>query len=572
MKLRQASQCCIGAGNREQEGPMHSAEGQHRGLGMLPEVLARPMRHRPPGQMSFRHWMILLAVLVPPPLIISLADHLATSHRMLHQPLAHLLLETFCALIALVVFYVLRQSWCHYGGRRLAVMAHGFLVYGMLNLGHALSPHHSHSFVFLHSMAGCALAVLLLISAVEERVDTAAPDRDARRSVTLFYLAVGFLVIAAGVMFAEYVPWRRVDGSFTIVACGVNLCSAVMFAIVGYVLLQDFRRSREPIVFGFGLCALAFAEAHALFPLSSLWDIAWWGWHFVKLCIFLGLVLGIAYESVQTLDDTIRAHAALENSIKAIAERNRELSEAYDRLAATQSSLVRAERLAALGQMAGVIAHEIRNPLAIIVNCLGLMKRPAITAEESLRALKMIENNTDQIGRIVNQTLADTRAHVVRRQPVALAAVVHQVLSGISETGLGRIQIRKSIPDDLPYIDSSPQQLQQVIWNLIDNAAEAMGREGIVELAASVEGENVVVRVSDRGPGIPEGIRERIFEPLFTTKPLGTGLGLAIVRHIVCEHGGTIEVEHSSERGTTIVLRLAALITCASADILTAAE
>jgi signal transduction histidine kinase len=533
-------------------------EVRRKGLAMLPEVLGRPLRHQPMRPMSARYWVILLAVLLPPATIITSLEALGLAQARIHEPLAHMLLEGFCALIALVVFYVLRQEWAHYGGRRLALLTHGFLLYGVINLSHALSPHGSHSFVLLHSMAGNVLAIVALASVAEERDEPgrrAAPRESGRHAITLHFLLAGIAIVIVGVLIAEYVPWRRVDGSFTLVATGVNIFSAVLFAFTGLVLLADFRRSGEPILFCFGLCMLAFAVTHGLFPFSKLWDLAWWGWHVVKLAIFLGLLFGIAYEAVQTLQDQIDAVGALQHSLSVLGERNAELSAAYEQLASTQASLVKAERLATLGLMAGSVAHEIRNPLGTVANCLGLLRRPEISRDESMRALTIADEHVDRLEQIVVGTLDAVRGQVVRREAIALDAVVEEVVA-TSRLEASGIKVEMAIACDLTTVIGWPQQLRQLVWNLVTNAVEAMAGEGTLLIKLEAAGSDLVLTVQDDGPGIPDALRDRIFEPLFSTKTGGTGLGLAVVRQIAADHGGTVEVRKPVERGAEIAVRL----------------
>ncbi|MCC6776209.1 MAG: hypothetical protein IT537_06160 [Hyphomicrobiales bacterium] len=534
-------------------------EVRPKGLAMLPEVLGRPLRHQPMRPMPGRYRVILLTVLLPPATVISLLEVLGLARHHVHEPLAHMLLEGFCALIALVVFYVLRQEWRQYGGRRLALLTHGFLLYGIINLGHALSSHGSNSFVLLHSIAGSVLAIIALASVVEEsvRLDRLLAAKARGRTVTLAFVVAGVAIMLIGVLIAEYFPWRRVDGTFTLVANGVNMTSAVLFGLTGALLLGDFRRCGEPILFCFGLCMLAFAETHALFPFSQLWDLAWWGWHVVKLAIFLGLLFGIAYEAVQTLQDQIDANLALQRSLGTLELRNRELSSAYDELASMQTSLVKAERLAALGQMAGMVAHEIRNPLGIIANCLGLLRRPAISPEESARALTLAEEHVDRLEEIVASTLDAARSQVLRREPVALAEIVDEVVA-TSHLETKGIKIVTSVAHVLPRVHAAPQQLRQLVWNLAMNATEAMECNGTLRIALDADGSDVLLTVQDEGPGIPADLHERIFEPLFSTKVGGTGLGLAVVQQIVAEHGGKVEIRKGMGRGATFVVTLPA--------------
>lgn len=531
---------------------------KHRGLAILPEVFSRPVRHAPIIAMPLHFKLILPMVLVPPALASLYLRFISPPNFRFHDPLVHGLVEGFCALIAFIVFYVLRQEWKLSGGRRLCIMAHGFLLYGILNLGHAMAPHHSNSFVFLHSVAGFALALSVVASVVEEGERQKCFSRwnwDSQE-ITLAFGIAGLAIACIGVMLAEYVPWRQVDGSFTVMARGVNTGAAVLFALAGWVFLRDFRRSREPILFIFGLCMLALAETHALFMLSRLWDVTWWAWHGVKALTYLGMLFGIAYECAQALKDLYTSNEALRGSHLTLEQRNRDLQAACEQLASTQMSLVRAERLAALGQMAGMVAHEIRNPLGTITNCLGILKRPGLSPDEVKRALALAEAQADRLDQIVTDTLSSARAQVIRRQPVSPASVIGELLASCQGEVLGGVRLSVDVPHDLPFVDGSPQQLHQVLWNLVVNAAEALEGAGEVSIRARAECGHVVFDICDTGPGIPEDLRARVFEPLFTTKPGGTGLGLAVVRNIVIEHHGTIVIGSTEKGGARVTIRL----------------
>ena len=546
---------------------------RHHGLSILPEVFDRSVRAMPLRPLPAGHAILMAAVLLPIPLASLYLSLFAIPDHRLHEPFAHGLVEGFCALIALILAYVLRQEWLDTANKRLGMMAHGFLVYGILNLVHALAPHESHGFVLLHSIAGLCGAAVFYLAAVDRPIlDRLVPSVARAGRTTTLVAITAFGIGAIGYAVSEIVSFRHEDGSFSIVALAFNILAAGFFLFAGAAFLADFRRCREPVLFFFALGMLALTEAHAMFLISNLWDIPWWGWHFLKSAVFLGILIGIGYECSEALRDLLASNRKLSESLGALEEKNRDLQAAYRQLASAQASLVKAERWAALGQMAGVVAHEIRNPLGTIANCLGMLSRPALSLVERSRALNLAEENVDRLNQIVTDTLSASRAEVVRREPVSLPRLVDDVVAGFSLGHHDHLRLNLEIEPGLPYIDASPQQIRQVIWNLMANAMDAIKEDGRLALQVAREGDFVVIRVSDSGPGIPDALREKVFEPLFTTKAEGTGLGLSIVRGIVTEHGGTVEVEEGSRIGASIAVRLPAIVERPRAAVIRAGE
>ncbi len=222
------------------------------------------------------------------------------------------------------------------------------------------------------------------------------------------------------------------------------------------------------------------------------------------------------------------------------------------------------DRLAALGEMAAAIAHEVKNPLAGIEVMAGVLKRQLGDHPDAQVVLTDIIKESKMANAIVLDVLEFVRPIRLQLENVDVRAVVHDALA-TAEAHRTRDDIRVSllVPDDLPPLSGDQAQLRQVFVNLITNAFEALGTGGTVEIGGfqytaeddQAGGEPqptrlVAIDVGDDGPGISAEMADRIFSPFFTTKPRGTGLGLAIVRKIVDAHDGRIDVMPRPGGGT----------------------
>ena len=222
------------------------------------------------------------------------------------------------------------------------------------------------------------------------------------------------------------------------------------------------------------------------------------------------------------------------------------------------------DRLAALGEMAAAIAHEVKNPLAGIEVMAGLLKRQLAGNEDALSILTDIIKEAKMANHIVIEVLDFVRPIRLQVEHIAIGDIVRDAVSmADSHVRRGGIQVALSVPDDLPFIQGDPHQLRQIFTNLLTNAFEAMEGRGRVTISATqlaTEEEVAVgsdvravpmvqVEVADNGPGVTPDVMDKMFGPFFTTKPQGSGLGLAIVRKIVDAHDGRIDVSARPEGG-----------------------
>ncbi len=227
-----------------------------------------------------------------------------------------------------------------------------------------------------------------------------------------------------------------------------------------------------------------------------------------------------------------------------------------DELGRTQAQLIHSEKLASLGVLAGGVAHEINNPLMVILGRTELMLMDQSMGDETKKDLETVRHETERIGHIVQNLLTFSRkSRQEKIESVGVNDVLERTLM-LSEHQLtvGNVEVQKELDPELPSIDANAGQLQQVFMNLIINAHHAMPDGGRLTVkTGTIPDDRVFIEIADTGFGIsPEDIN-RIFDPFFTTKDegKGTGLGLAVSRNIVENHGGEIGVHSQLGTGTT---------------------
>jgi signal transduction histidine kinase len=246
-----------------------------------------------------------------------------------------------------------------------------------------------------------------------------------------------------------------------------------------------------------------------------------------------------------------------------------DLRKSYETLAATQAELITHERLAALGELSAVIAHEVRNPLAIIFNSLGSLQRHESMTPDANLLLDIVGEEAARLNRIVGDLLDFVRPYAAHPRNVCLDAIVKGAVDAA----------RRALPDttvevltdlDFPFnelfVDGT--MLQQALINLIVNAVQATPRGKTVMVLASPKdtARGVALRcdVVDEGPGIDAADAARVFQPFFTTKATGTGLGLAVVQRIAIALGGVIEVARAPSGGSRFTLTVPVVVSVAA--------
>ncbi|MGD9075013.1 MAG: PAS domain S-box protein [Desulfobacteraceae bacterium] len=258
--------------------------------------------------------------------------------------------------------------------------------------------------------------------------------------------------------------------------------------------------------------------------------------------------------SLITVDGKEIGSVGVFTDMREVLQMRKDLEEAH-------LQLVESERIASIGKMAAGVAHEINNPLSGILIYAELLKESLKKDPARSKDIKEIIDQTLRCKNIVSELLEFSRQSVGKISSFSLEELLSKTLNLlINQAFFQDISVTKNVPQNLPAIVGDMGQLQQVFTNLFINAADAMEGKGHLDIQARFDaGQNqFIVKVSDTGPGIPEALREKIFEIFFTTKPAGqgTGLGLTITKNIVKLHGGDVRIECPPEGGTTFIIEL----------------
>ncbi|MFQ6132295.1 MAG: PAS domain S-box protein [Armatimonadota bacterium] len=234
------------------------------------------------------------------------------------------------------------------------------------------------------------------------------------------------------------------------------------------------------------------------------------------------------------------------------------LEKAYEELRNTQEQLVRKERLAAVGEVAAKVAHEIRNPLTTIGGFARVMARDPSDRPRIQQSANIIVEEVDRLEHILGNLLSFTRPSSPVFQPTDVNAAVQETCALLADDYDGELRRLELDLEPVPPVLADQRQLKQAFLNLAKNAAQAMPEGGTLTIRSRCRDGEVWVQFIDTGKGIPEDVQEEIFEPFFTTRTVGSGIGLAVTRQIVDEHGGRLELESTWGQGSIFTTVLAA--------------
>jgi signal transduction histidine kinase len=249
---------------------------------------------------------------------------------------------------------------------------------------------------------------------------------------------------------------------------------------------------------------------------------------------------------------------AVANQLAVAAENARlyeDLRQSYAELARAQDQLIQQERLAALGELSAVVAHEVRNPLGVIFNSLGSLRRLLRPTGDARMLLDIVGEEADRLNRIVGDLLDFARPSTPEFRPEHLSHVVDEAVAAALGQNPAGVKLVRDPDEELPPVPLDARLVRQAVLNVAINAVQAMPRGGRLRVKVRRTPGGALLEIEDSGAGIPEEVRHRIFEPFFTTKASGTGLGLAVVKRIVEGHGGEVAVSSPPGGGTVFALR-----------------
>ncbi len=227
-----------------------------------------------------------------------------------------------------------------------------------------------------------------------------------------------------------------------------------------------------------------------------------------------------------------------------------------------EKRLQQSEKLAAIGELSAYIAHEIRNPLFAIGGFANALLRHPHLDDLSREKVRIIQKESERLDKILKSIINFARPTKPVKQEVDVNKVIHEVMQLFNLTCEEQgVQVKMDLDPGLARASGDPELLKQGLLNLVKNALESMAQGGVLSLRTMMEGEYVGVEVSDTGKGIPKDLRDKIFNPFFTTKDSsGAGLGLAMTKKILDDMGGRIDLLSQEGKGTAITVRIPVLL------------
>ncbi|MBO6937828.1 MAG: hypothetical protein JJ863_22865 [Deltaproteobacteria bacterium] len=416
-----------------------------------------------------------------------------------------------------------------------------------------------------------SVALLIVAAFLVDFVAALLQRRNRARLLVYLWAVTGLIALGLGLMWE---PGEPLVGPFitllppidapavrpTWIGLAYLATGALVPVAAGFLLTRDWRprginetsdsgamgqRYRRVIVITLGIALLA-----------GLHDTLVWAGLVRSFRILehttMVFIFGMSY---MLLDRFVRASQAL-------SERTSELGSAYDDLRAKQHRLVRKQQLAAVGELSAVVAHEVRNPLAVIKNAVSGLRRATLSPPDRATLLSILDEETGRLNRLMHDLLAYARPVL----PQGRKLDAEELLRRAVERAMDAADSAEGIEvvwelEGPPHVHGDSELLRHALVNVLENAIQAMPGGGTLTVGTrpiTLEGghEGIGLSFRDTGEGMDTLVRDKARDPFFTTRPAGTGLGLAIVERVIRNHGGEVRIESSHGRGTEILLSL----------------
>ena len=271
----------------------------------------------------------------------------------------------------------------------------------------------------------------------------------------------------------------------------------------------------------------------------------------------LALTLG---DQISVQIERARLYLAEKERAQKLAALNQDLTRSYEELARAQTELIRQERRASLGELAVLVAHEVRNPLGVIFNVATQLRKLPQVPEGAAELVEILEEEAARLDRIVRAFLDFGRPVSPSFKKIAVRDVIETAIELTTRALATSVSYHVHVAGNDMTVEGDEHLLLQALVSLLTNAAEAQGLAGDVHVRATHRrdggGDRVLISVEDEGVAVDPQIVERVFDPFFTTKASGTGLGLAIVKRNAEAHAGTVTIAARKPKGTTVTLEL----------------
>ena len=332
---------------------------------------------------------------------------------------------------------------------------------------------------------------------------------------------------------------------------GLLLFDVYVLASVSYILWTLVRAylagKREALLACIGGAVIAGCIVNDVLVMSDVTHMI-----FLSQYGFSAFAFGLSYTLLAR-----HARVSEELTVKAseLRRRSRAIRKSYEELRAAQQELVRREQLAVVGEIAAVVSHEVRNPLAIISNAVAGLRRAEVSADDRAMLLSILDEETDRLNRLVGDLLRYARPFTIERRTLDLDGLIDRALELARNAPTVKVE-RAAREAELPEVFGDPGLLRQVFDNLVQNACQAMAGGGTLSVRVvqcEEDGtEGVAIEIGDTGEGMDTQVRSRARTPFFTTRAGGTGLGLAICDRIVTVHGGVLSIKSRAGEGTIV--------------------